>query len=540
MRRADVLAVVSLLALGLAYQLILLQDGIGLIDEGHLANGARRVAGGEVLYRDVYTVYPPASFYVVGWLFDLCGKSLIVARAFHVVFTLVLAVLTYGASRRLMEPPFAFLAGALVAATGWAVIAEGCHYAYLYGAIPMAALLVLARADEQGRLERGPLVAVGALAGLALAFRLEPFVGLALAGGVVVFVRAGFGREAVAKLSWLVAGTLLVVVPIGLYFAFEGAFGALFEAVFWTSFGQYLQGGEFNLPMPELEWIPSEWSRRGLRRWFIGWEFRVPVLLYLFALFEAGRALIRRARSDGREAVSATVLMRLSLALFGAVLYLRATGRSDYYHLAPILFPAYILGCDGLARLGRRVAAPGWLALPLVGTILAASLFIHQFDRAAERALARRAYAPLVAGGPYLDPNDRIDELVAELRARTDAGEPIVVLPWHPIVYFLADRPNPTRFDWLFPGYLKTEAEVDAFIASIERSSVRIVAYSPISIDGQDDRSLAAFAPAIHRYLSTHFRRVKREGRFLILERQRPPRAALSPAAAEPRSEATN
>src|SRR5690606_27572179 len=129
-------------------------------------------ARGEVLYRDVYTVYPPASFHVVAGLFRIFGERLLVARGFHVVMTLALAALVFRAGRRLMPTPFAWLAGALVAMTGWTVIREGNHYAYLYGFVPMLALDVLARADARGRVEAGALVGVGALAGLALAFRL--------------------------------------------------------------------------------------------------------------------------------------------------------------------------------------------------------------------------------------------------------------------------------------------------------------------------------------------------------------------------------
>lgn len=548
-RWSDRMALAALLAIGLAYHLCLIGEGVGLIDEGHLANAARRIAAGEILYRDVYTVYPPASFHVAAWLFDLFGTSLFVTRGLHVAMKLGLAGVAYVASRRWMPLPFAFLAGMLVAATGWSVVAEGSHYAYLYGVIPMTALLVLGGADrEAGRvidprdaataaLAPGALVGVGALAGLALAFRLEPFVGLALAGGVVVLVRAGLGGRALRQLAWLVLGTLLIAVPIGLYYAAHDAFGELFRAVFWTSFGQYLQGGEFNLPMPPLEWLPADASRRSLRRAFISWEFRLPVLLYAAAIVELVVAgwRSRRGGAPGGPAPDRTLaptplpapiptgtLQRGALALFGSVLYLRATGRSDYYHLAPILFPAYILGADALARVSRHFGPrrrPA-LAWPLVVIVIASSLFLHEFDRPLRRALDHADEVPVVPGGPRIERAHQLDDLVRDVRERTREEEPIVVLPWYPVVYFLTERPNPTRFDWLFPGYLTTEAEVAAFIDTIERSKARVVVYSPISIDDRDDRSLAAFAPEIDRYLRRRFAPVKRSGRFLILVRR--------------------
>ncbi|MEZ4334258.1 MAG: hypothetical protein R3F35_21105 [Myxococcota bacterium] len=520
-RRPDFVAVLVLLAAGLAYQLVLLDQGVGLIDEGHLANAARRLARGEILYRDVYTVYPPASFHVVAGLFRVLGEDLFVLRGFHVAATLGLAVLVFAMGRRLMAPPFAWLAGGLVAMTGWRAILEGNHYAHLYGIVPASALALLARADARGPLEPRTLVQIGMLAGLALAFRLEPFVGLALASGVVVLVRAGSTRRGGVGLAALVAGTLVVVSPIGLYYALHGALDELLRAVFWTSFGQYWQGGEFNLPMPPLQIVPEAVSRRALRRMFISWEFRIPVVLYAIALVELLRAIGLGRRARPPRPVSSATLQRAALALFGSVLYLRATGRSDYYHLAPTLFPAYLLGCDGLARIGSRLARPRLrpLAWPAVGALMAASLTLHQFDLAVARARDDTAKVEVAPGGPRIPAVGALDDLIRDVRARTRADEPIVVLPWYPIVYFLADRPNPTRFDWLFPGYLTTEADVEAFLERIDRADVRVVVYSPISIDGLPDRSLSAFAPGIHRHLMRAFRPERRYGRFWLMTR---------------------
>jgi hypothetical protein len=357
---------------------------------------------------------------------------------------------------------------------------------------------------------------------MALAFRLEPFVGLALAGGVVVLAREGFSPRAAQKLLWLVAGTLLATLPIGLIYAWHGALSELFRAVFWTSFGQYLQGGEFNLPMPALEWQPGDWSRRAIRRMFISWEFRLPVILYGIALGEWGLALWRGRRSTTLVRIPSPTLQRVALALFGSVLYLRATGRSDYYHLAPVLFPAYMLGVDWIARAWRRFAPAraAVLAYPLVALLLASSLTLHEFDRAVHRAIDSADEVEVVPGGPRIDRAQLLDDLIRDVRGRTRDGEPIVVLPWYPIVYFLADRPNPTRFDWLFPGYLTTEMAVAAYTDEIDRSAARVVVYSPISIDGRTDRSLAAFAPEIDRFLLRRFEPVKRYGRFWVMTRR--------------------
>ena len=143
-----------------------------------------------------------------------------------------------------------------------------------------------------------------------------------------------------------------------------------------------------------------------------------------------------------------------------------------------------------------------------------------------QRSFARGGKTEIMPGGPLVEGSQALDDLVVDLRVRTRPGEPIVVLPWYPILYFLADRPNPTRFDWRFPSYRRTETEVAGFIDEIERSPAKIVVYSPVSIDGLPDRSLAAFAPKIDRFLRRRFNFIKRYGRFLILERKSASKAA--------------
>ncbi len=333
-RRYDLISVGLILLLGSAYQILFLREGIGLIDEGHLANAARRLAGGDVLYRDVYSVYPPASFYVVAALFDAVGASLIVVRAIHIVMTLACALASYGWARQIMSPAWAWLAGMLVAVTGWEAILERCHYGYLYCVFPVCALILFLHWDPAVSRRRG-LLGVGALAGLTLSFRLVPFVALVAALGTIWLLRGGLSRAGWKQVGWIAVGFAAVAGPAFAFFVAQDAGAAFFEAVFWTSFGQYVQGGEFSLPFPALQIMPSEFSRSGLHRLFLNWEFYLPIAIYAGALVEFGWVLIRARRASGegeveggREGIrfQTSVVARISMAVFGAVLFLRATG----------------------------------------------------------------------------------------------------------------------------------------------------------------------------------------------------------------------
>src|SRR4030042_4800278 len=52
-----------------------------------------------------------------------------------------------------------------------------------------------------------------------------------------------------------------------------------------------------------------------------------------------------------------------------------------------------------------------------------------------------------------------IKEIVSYVDQTVPENVPILALPYNPVWYFLADRPNITTYDWLLPGLLDTEKE---------------------------------------------------------------------------------
>src|SRR5205823_3904002 len=70
---------------------------------------------------------------------------------------------------------------------------------------------------------------------------------------------------------------------------------------------------------------------------------------------------------------------------------------------------------------------------------------------------------------------DDLRGVIDDVKARTAPGEPIFVYPSEPLVYVVAERPNPTRYDHLYPG-AAPPAEVQAVIRELK--DVRVVVTS--------------------------------------------------------------
>jgi hypothetical protein len=102
-----------------------------------------------------------------------------------------------------------------------------------------------------------------------------------------------------------------------------------------------------------------------------------------------------------------------------------------------------------------------------------------------EKNHARLDYEPLgLARAPVLVPRQLAEDtrnVVEFVQAGTPPGEPFFAYPVQPLFNFLADRPNPTRFDHFLPGTLRSRdfAEV---IDDLERSRPRYVLWDHIGV----------------------------------------------------------
>jgi hypothetical protein len=174
---------------------------------------------------------------------------------------------------------------------------------------------------------------------------------------------------------------------------------------------------------------------------------------------------------------------------------------------------------DG-ALFAALLVVPVLAALPvLVGLRLP---YLFREGPSIGQPMVRRPLVPLenvtFAEGLWATPDVR-DELLAvvgAIRDRTAAGAPIFVYPASPLVYVLADRPNPTRLAHIYPGTVPRSELLD-LVSTLERTQVRTVvisSHSLLTAASSDDVAL------IDTYLETHFREVWSFGPYRILQRR--------------------
>jgi hypothetical protein len=109
-----------------------------------------------------------------------------------------------------------------------------------------------------------------------------------------------------------------------------------------------------------------------------------------------------------------------------------------------------------------------------------------------------------------------ISEVVKRIKLYSKTGDPVLALPLNPIFYFLTDRVNPTRYEWVLPGMLDEDKELQ-MVETLKAKPPKVVIYVDIAIDGNEERRLKNYAPHIYKYLVENYAFQEMIGLFQIL-----------------------
>jgi len=497
------------------------------MDEGQLLAIAGRLLDGEVLYRDIYTGIFPGVYYGTALLFRVFGEDAIVTRWAQLVLNAAVAGCLWSLGRRVMGRLWATLAPALylgLVAFAFPTLTM-VNYSSLSLALALFALCFLLRHMESGRLSDA--VVCGALIG-ACGIVKQNFGALALlALGIgLVWARRELpdGRRAAwaAGLALLASGAAMGLAML-LALASVGAASDFVHQTLVVIYESQLEA--FNDPVPPILGPHPENDSRFLFLYtpsalfnylmrgepFFGLEVSAALrsasirLVYggALACLAAGALLLWLERRDeSRERRRAT----RAVVVFAIVMFPGIFPLAIWSHLAlllpPVLLLPGLLGQRLEERMSpgspaRRAWRAGYAALGLCSLLILARVSLD----------LRRWYdQPLGIARASLFVDERLKVLLRGgtrfLGRCASPEEPVFVAPHMAILYFLADRRNPTPYDLVIPGDVNG-AEI---VARLEASATRCVLYSPEMYP--EFAPFDELFPEVARLLEDSFRRV--------------------------------
>ena len=465
-------------AAALRYWLWYFDRATNLLDEGSTAAQALRIVNGELIYRDFFTVVTPGSYYTIAWLFDIFGEQLIVLRWAALVTGLAILIVTILVARRIMPWPFAAAAGLMTTVWGWFLVTPNYYSleAALFALIALA-LFLASREHQDLDTRKGArlLIAAGVMTGLAALVKqnIGAYTAIGLFGSI--WLAGLFMRETGSRVrasAMFTVGVLAPVMVALVYLIAAGAGPYLYESWVYYPFTRYPE--RFSLPYPSfypvlpehdvhsaLEAVAAVLTGRvpepAVFDIWAKFVVYLPVLVYPLAVAAIGVLAWRaRRRHDASAAAEGAALT--AIALVGVLVLFQAWPRADVPHILFGLQPtfvlfAYVLSCG--ARALTLLRGPRMLirSVAWVLALVPLALFLWNGYRRTDWEYANyvaRLRTPRAQGIRTLPIEaQRIDSVTEYISQHTSPGDPIFVVPWAAGFYFLADRDNPTRTDFM-------------------------------------------------------------------------------------------
>ncbi|MDJ0851484.1 MAG: glycosyltransferase family 39 protein [Myxococcota bacterium] len=488
--------------LALCAQLPILARGAVPLDEGQLVAIADRILAGDVLYRDIYTGIFPGIYYLTAGLFGVFGPDVVVTRWAAAFVNAATAALLFAVGSHAMGTRFALLAPLLYTAlVPFAYPALTMfNYSPLALLFALGALFFLLRYLASGRL--GEAVAAGLLLG-ACGLVKQNFGAYAAAA---ITLGLAFGRlDGPAAARGFVRPFALVALcaiapalAAGAALASAGALTAFTHDTVLALGASQLEA--FNDPIPPI--LGAHPADADDPRFVFAYT---PSSLYGYLLlgerlFGAEMtsglrsAAIRIAYGGSLATLSAGLLLPLVdrraepapraaarvVVIFAALLFLGLFPSAIWSHLAYVLAPILLV----LGLLADRVAAAAdrrsrplarGFAAACAGLGLAALVVSGQIAADLRRWYAEPLGVPRASLLVSPDQKALLRGATRFLSRCARPEEPVFVAPDMPLVYFLANRRNPTPYDLVIPGAIDGARIVERLVAT----GTRCVVYNP-------------------------------------------------------------
>jgi hypothetical protein len=453
-------------------------------DEGYILNASLRVVHGEIPYRDFDMVYTPFSFLYTALFLHLFGESVFVGRLGAFVLSVASLIALTGILQLITKKRLLlFLSLFFFVAWGPAHINFPsptmfslcfCLYTIWF------ALLGILRKQKKYFIWAGIMTVLVLLS--------KQNFGVGIIGLSLVFFLFYFRKQKAFVLSYLFGvGSMFLLIFI--YFIFSGSLFPFIQNIDHYTLQKFIQEKTLNTPFL----YEGAFGIRIAKLLF----YTLPLSLSMIAFF-----IIRKSHKEF-----------LVIPFFVSIFYLFGIRpETDYIHVVPLL----ALSCLSLTliitfvkRFFARWFLVFFLLLTLLGFYTAYFSGYYKWNPSIREQTVFVSNSPRV--GVFLTPQKARETktLVAYVQKQTTRQEKIFVYNYSPLMYFLFDRCNATRYDFLTPNQLSLAQEQN--IMTTLGKDVSLVVVHEMAIHDSS---------ALGQFLRKKYRIEKKIGGYYLLRKR--------------------
>jgi uncharacterized membrane protein SirB2/uncharacterized membrane protein (UPF0136 family) len=513
--------------------------GLSIYDEGVTVYGATRVLGGQIPYRDFWTIYSPGIFYMLAAVFKLFGASILIERIFSTLIRCLIAILTYFVAARIFNPRLARLS--LFLATLWLL---GLGFSLSGPALPAIAFSLLSCFFLIGyftRNNRISLFTAGICAGLAGLVRQDFGLYIFFAATLVIFafvvhksLLEGLRKRepaynGVRAWALFLFGVTAVVLPAVVFFVTKVPVHELLDDLVRTPLT--IMPKFRDLPYPSLFPDPAEiiagqhFSISFIKSVLSGLPFYFPFVIggiaVMYILSVAPKRFHLKEKHFGI----------LLILLLGFGFFNQARVRSDHVHLIPVAIPAVILFPLMLSREhmgGRRsMRIFGWILFFLL-TLSRSYLFLQSLPPQSLKLTSLNI--PRGKGILIREEDARnLEQTVQYIQAKVPRNDDIFVgnlmhdriFENNIMFYFLCERHSATKYYELHPGVGTTLSVQNHIVDALVNQKVNYVVLCNVKkvIEPNESKNSSGIH-VLDNFLRRNYEYIRNFGGYLILKRK--------------------
>ena len=522
---------------GLFIHTVMIWTGkVGLVGEGVAVVGAQRVLEGEIPYRDFWTIYAPGSFYLLAGAFSVFGSHLLVARLTSGALYALAGLAIYGIGARSMRPRYACALSCLIS---FALYPASNSYGTYSPVLPCLVACLYATTVYFHTHSRRALLLAGVACSLAICFKHDVGGYVAVATVATLIIRRLHssieGEHTLLKeVWWFALGCASVSIPV--YAALWIAAGN----VMWVDLvvfplTDFPASRPERYPSPIPDWRLLTSVAESVKELSARIRFTIPAIVFVSSILW----LAWRRRVLSSERFASEALLVLCLPFFWNAAHVQI----NTHILTMTVLCALIIGRRAAVsfqdpsqvRLKRWIVIGGWLVC-IAAWLTEPGYRLFQnirqpYDMAAIglpraqhiktfKAYAQELYALIDTVNKVSSPN----EAVFVGLHRHDV---VVVNPT--MLYFLLERPIPTRYHELHSAIADTDPIQREIVADLESRTVRTAILWRGFEDEILDRALKGKrrealpnrgAKRLDQYFQAHFEPVRTVGAYTIWQRR--------------------
>lgn len=424
--------------------------GLTFFDEGYILNSASRVFHGEVIYRDFDIVYTPVSVWITAFSFLIFGESVFAGRILAFVISLLSVFALYKITRLIINNNSITLISMLMfIAWGPAHInfPWPTNFAICFSLYALLFYLY-------GNFLKNNLFFTFCAAMSVITFLSKQNFGTGIYLTFLIFVLFSKQNERKKRLLYFLTGTAAVAFPFLIYTFATSSFIPFIKDLYIHTIKKIVLEGSVDTPFLYQNNLIEKYAK---------------LVFYLFPLFLSSIAMYCSLRNKGKF---------LSVGAAVCVIYLFGIRPiTDYNHFVLLLgFSALTLAV--IYKYSKNILLNKLVLV--IGVSIVVLGFYTAYFYGYYKWEVPLVYDTYYASGSRLgifvtkSKAEETQQLVNYIDNNTGENDQIFVNYYSPLVYFLTNRRNASRYDYLSPSALPISFQSDT-VNVLKNKKVKLV-----------------------------------------------------------------